>query len=188
MHYHSIVHRDLTSYNILINRGWFPGSYVAKICDFNLSRILPSEKLLKKSQGMANSPAWSSPEVLQGARYGFPHDVFAFGYILWEILTLRIPWSAEDEACHGGRSSDVRVALAIESVIQGRRLPLPDPLELTAPCGLPSSAASGLVEVINACWSHEPRQRPTMKVVASKLDHYLNQVKSRAKEEKLNRQ
>ena len=57
---------------------------------------MPENKLLAKSLGLANSPAWSSPELLASNKYSFPHDTFSFGVILWEILTLQVPWKSEE--------------------------------------------------------------------------------------------
>ncbi len=66
-------------------------SSLPQLCDFNLSRVVPHGEQLAKSLGtMANSPAWASPEMLSGGHYGYPHDVFSFGVILWEIITLQV--------------------------------------------------------------------------------------------------
>ena len=56
--------------------------------------------MLNKSLGAANSPAWASPEVLAGGDYTLSNDTYAYGIILWEILTLQEPWgSDEDSGC-----------------------------------------------------------------------------------------
>ena len=60
---------------------------VYQVCDFNLARALKSETV-EPSRATLNSPAWSAPERLQGKRYGKAADVFSFGVILWELLTL----------------------------------------------------------------------------------------------------
>lgn len=35
---------------------------------------------------------WVAPEVLAGSHHGKAADVYAFGVILWEILTWQVPW------------------------------------------------------------------------------------------------
>ncbi len=35
---------------------------------------------------------WVAPEVLAGSQYGKAADVYAFGVIMWEILTWQVPW------------------------------------------------------------------------------------------------
>lgn len=57
-----------------------------QVCDFNLARALKSEMV--EPSATLNSPAWSAPERLQGKRYGKSADVFSFGVILWELITL----------------------------------------------------------------------------------------------------
>lgn len=36
---------------------------------------------------------WIAPEVLAGSYYDRAADVYAFGVILWEILTWQVPWN-----------------------------------------------------------------------------------------------
>lgn len=57
-----------------------------QVCDFNLARALKSDTA--EPSLTLNSPAWSAPERLQGKRYGKAADVFSFGVILWELITL----------------------------------------------------------------------------------------------------
>ena len=59
---------------------------VAQVCDFNLARALKTDMV--EPSATLNSPAWSAPERLQGKRYGKSADVFSFGVILWELITL----------------------------------------------------------------------------------------------------
>jgi serine/threonine protein kinase len=59
------------------------------------------DQQLAKSRGSANSPYYSSPELLAGGDYSHAHDTYTFGVILWEILTLQEPWMGE-EAFEGG--------------------------------------------------------------------------------------
>ena len=58
----------------------------AQVCDFNLARALKTDMV--EPSATLNSPAWSAPERLQGKRYGKSADVFSFGVILWELITL----------------------------------------------------------------------------------------------------
>ena len=56
------------------------------------------------------NPQWLSPEVLRGKPYTYLADVFAFGVIMWEMLTrrvvfeeIRFHFQLEDEIVKGSR-------------------------------------------------------------------------------------
>jgi sterile alpha motif and leucine zipper-containing kinase AZK len=59
MHAQNIVHRDLTSYNLLVTDKW-----ECKLADFNLSRAINDAYI--PHSGQINSPEWSAPERLSG--------------------------------------------------------------------------------------------------------------------------
>ena len=54
-----VVHRDLTSYNLLVTDKW-----ECKLADFNLSRAIKETQI--PHSGQINSPEWSAPERLSG--------------------------------------------------------------------------------------------------------------------------
>jgi len=183
MHYNGVVHRDFTSYNLLVDYGKLPGTFVSKVCDFNLSRCIPSSELtIMHSGSEANSPAWQSPELLRGLAYGFSSDVYSFGVVLWEVLTLRVPWhedgpSSAQSDCGAYMPVDPNVvaARATVNVCDGKRLELPRPDEVDPP--LPESGE--LIGLVQRCWEHEPMKRPTMQEVADTLKQVLDRVRAR---------
>lgn len=103
---------------------------VPQVCDFNLSRRLPTfGGNLVKSEELPNSPAWQSPEVLDGCDYNTQSDVFSFGVILWEIITLGVPWTNKDDrpvnmfAIMRKVKDGARLQFPPEDTIPGRELP-----------------------------------------------------------------
>ncbi|XP_042479023.1 serine/threonine-protein kinase CTR1-like [Macadamia integrifolia] len=88
LHRHNppIVHRDLKSPNLLVDR-----KYTVKVCDFGLSRLKANTFLSSKSA--AGTPEWMAPEVLRDEPSNEKSDVYSFGVILWELVTLQQPWS-----------------------------------------------------------------------------------------------
>ena len=52
--------------------------------------------------GGANNPRWLAPEVLKGDPATPAADVFAFGVVMWEVLTWDIPWQTEQAFVVGG--------------------------------------------------------------------------------------
>lgn len=72
--------------------------HTAKVADFNLSRVFGAGSLgLVQHSGAITSPEWAAPERLSGQSYGPPSDVFSFGVVLYELVTLRVPWDREQQ-------------------------------------------------------------------------------------------
>ncbi|KAM0944103.1 putative protein kinase TKL-CTR1-DRK-2 family [Dioscorea sansibarensis] len=127
----TIVHRDLKSPNLLVDKNW-----TVKVCDFGLSRLKHSTFLSSKST--AGTPEWMAPEVLRNEPSNEKCDVYSFGVILWELATLRMPWSG---------MNPMQVVGAVG--FQDRRLEIPkevDPL---------------VAKIIWQCWQKDPNLRPS---------------------------
>ena len=45
---------------------------------------------------------WLAPEVLQGGQAGLPCDVWAFGTVMWELLTWQMPFAGLNPFQVGG--------------------------------------------------------------------------------------
>eukprot|EP00210_Caulerpa_lentillifera_P008002 g7641.t1 len=90
MHSQGIVHRDLTSYNVVLKRS-DEGEWIAKVCDFERSREIPESGFIPRSDTFANSPAWAAPEIIENRDYSTQADVYSMGIILWELMTLQDP-------------------------------------------------------------------------------------------------
>ncbi|CAN6277995.1 unnamed protein product, partial [Urochloa humidicola] len=82
----TIVHRDLKSPNLLVDRNW-----VVKVSDFGMSRL--KHRTFLSSKSTAGTPEWMAPEVLRNEPSNEKCDVYSFGVILWELATMRVPWS-----------------------------------------------------------------------------------------------
>ncbi|MEE6459072.1 hypothetical protein FKM82_000527 [Ascaphus truei] len=74
------IHRDLAARNILVGE-----NYVAKIADFGLSR--GQELYVKKTMGRL-PVRWMAIESLNYSVYTSNSDVWSFGVLLWEIVSL----------------------------------------------------------------------------------------------------
>eukprot|EP01089_Gocevia_fonbrunei_P022918 TRINITY_DN9452_c0_g2_i1.p1 TRINITY_DN9452_c0_g2~~TRINITY_DN9452_c0_g2_i1.p1 ORF type:complete len:171 (+),score=22.79 TRINITY_DN9452_c0_g2_i1:102-614(+) len=86
LHQRDIIHRDMKSMNILVTE-----SYQAKVADFGLSKHL-AEHSAQMSAGNFPTLAWAAPELIDTNSYSRETDVYAYGVILWEIVTGNYPW------------------------------------------------------------------------------------------------
>ena len=89
LHSRKIVHCDLKSPNILIDK-----NYNIKLGDFGLSRFIGKNS--ENIKGKIGTPHWMAPEILLGGKYEYHSDIFSYGMILWEILTGDIPYNNID--------------------------------------------------------------------------------------------
>ncbi|KAK1616086.1 hypothetical protein QYE76_021603 [Lolium multiflorum] len=135
----TIVHRDLKSPNLLVDRNW-----VVKVSDFGMSRLKHHTFLSSKST--AGTPEWMAPEVLRNEPANEMCDVYSFGVILWELATLSVPWSA---------LNPMQVVGAVG--FQNKRLEIPKEVD-------PQVAS-----IIYSCWDNDPSKRPSFSQLLSPL-------------------
>ncbi|CAH2067110.1 unnamed protein product [Thlaspi arvense] len=134
-----IVHRDLKSPNLLVDKNW-----VVKVCDFGLSRMKNSTYLSSKST--AGTAEWMAPEVLRNEPADEKCDVYSYGVILWELFTLQQPW---------GKMNPMQVVGAVG--FQHRRLDIPD------------SVDPAIADIISKCWQTDSKLRPSFAEIMTSL-------------------
>jgi TPR repeat protein len=95
LHQLGMVHRDLKPGNVLIQRQ--RGQFIAKICDFGLSKHSDVNNQSSLSQSfMGGTVNYSSPEQLKGNPTRRNTDLWSFGIILYELLTGEIAYRLDD--------------------------------------------------------------------------------------------
>ncbi|MGA2136636.1 MAG: protein kinase [Bryobacteraceae bacterium] len=99
-HQAGVIHGDFKSANVMIvpREG---GSPRAVVTDFGLARRLApgrGQTLLSLSQGSLagyGTPAYMSPEQIQGGKPSQAADIYALGVVLYEMLTGELPYGEE---------------------------------------------------------------------------------------------
>lgn len=134
-HARGVAHRDLKPGNVFLADG---GARVV-LLDFGLvKRLEAQEPELTRSGVVVGTPEYMAPEQIRGERdLGAPADLYAFGVLLFELVTLRVPFTGERSAIEHGH-----VTL---------RPPRPSDLVKVAP---------PLEELILACLAKQPERRP----------------------------
>jgi len=141
-HQHGIVHRDLKPENVMINAGG-----VVKVLDFGLAKIReagagigPAVTIAAdgtREGAMLGTTAYMSPEQARGFGVDQSADVWAFGCVLYELLTGK-------RAFEGPTDSDT-----IAAVLEHE----PDWTQL------PAAAQGPLRRLLQRCLAKDPRQR-----------------------------
>lgn len=90
-HQHGIVHRDIKPANVSITHGG-----AVKVMDFGIARALHGASNTMTQTGMVmGTPQYLSPEQALGKTVDTRSDLYATGCLLYELLTLRPPFTGE---------------------------------------------------------------------------------------------
>lgn len=94
-HHRDTVHRDLKPQNLQL-MPVVDGTLQVKVLDFGIARCVEKAGQLTRSGKICGSPAYMSPEQARGAEVEPAADFYALGVIAFEILTGRLPYTADE--------------------------------------------------------------------------------------------
>ncbi|XP_043917372.1 angiopoietin-1 receptor [Protopterus annectens] len=140
------IHRDLAARNILVGDG-----YVAKIADFGLSR--GQEVYVKKTMGRL-PVRWMAIESLNYSVYTSNSDVWSFGVLMWEIVSLG-----------GTPYCGMSCAELYEKLPLGYRLEKP------------LNCDDEVYDLMRKCWREKPSERPSFGQILISLTRMLDERK-----------
>ncbi|OWZ03944.1 TKL protein kinase [Phytophthora megakarya] len=154
----SIIHRDLKSRNILLNR-----DMKAKLSDFGISR----ERLDRTMTAGVGTSLWMAPEVMLGERYDDKADVFSFGVVLSELDVHTLPYSKAKKESLDSKGHQIPDSILLQRVALG-----------IIKVEFSDSSPDAIVELGRACTSVYPTERPTAAEALYKLQMILSRKKS----------
>ncbi|XP_038046740.1 uncharacterized protein LOC119720942 [Patiria miniata] len=139
------IHRDLATRNILLDE-----QMVCKVSDFGLARHVPAQKQYEmKSKGRVPF-RWMAPESIVYNVYSSKSDVWSFGVLLWELVTL-------GSHPYPGLSC----AEILEDLQRGIRLKKP------------THCSDEIYQVMKDCWEHRPEKRPDFEMLHQRIEAML---------------
>ncbi|KAL4297004.1 hypothetical protein GQ457_12G010410 [Hibiscus cannabinus] len=155
-----IIFRDFKSSNILLDEHWN-----AKLSDFGLARLGPSEGLTHVSTAVVGTMGYAAPEYMQTGRLTSKIDVWSYGVFLYELITGRRPIDKY-------RPKNERKLLEwVKPHLSDRKFQLILDPRLKGKYQLKS--AQRLAVVANRCLVRNPKSRPKMSEVLEMVNRVV---------------
>ena len=89
LHRRNIIHRDIKAANILRT-----SPIIVKVGDLGIAKLLKGAM----ARTQIGTPHYMPPEVWKSRPYSFSSDVWSLGCLLYELVTLRVPFEARSLA------------------------------------------------------------------------------------------
>ncbi|XP_038064949.1 fibroblast growth factor receptor 1-like [Patiria miniata] len=143
------IHRDLAARNVLVAE-----DMTCKVADFGLARDVMNIRVYERRSQGPLPMRWMAFESILDDVYTTESDVWSYGVLLWEIVTL------------GARPYPAMTAKIMVNELQsGYRMPKP------------LHCQEELYVMMLRCWYEDPDSRPTFKMISKELDKLITKEK-----------
>ncbi|RHZ74577.1 hypothetical protein Glove_220g34 [Diversispora epigaea] len=142
IHDKKIVHRDLHSGNILVNRSKVNNVKIPIISDLGFSQPANIDSNLSRESQIYGIIPYMAPELFKSQPYSYASDIYSLGMIMWELTSGHRPFHDQE---HGPK--------LILDILDGKR---PEITEDTP---------EWWENLMKRCWNPDPSQRPKIEEI-----------------------
>ncbi|GAB6023274.1 hypothetical protein CHUAL_008086 [Chamberlinius hualienensis] len=143
--HNKFIHRDLAARNVLVFT-----SRIVKLSDFGLTKDLYESNIYQRQTNQRLPVKWMAYESIFDQSFTTKSDVWSYGVLLWEIVTLS-----------GTPYPGISNSELIDLLKTGYRMKAP------------ANCSKELYDVMSGCWQTNPHKRPTFTELRKKMEYML---------------
>ncbi|KAK3587515.1 hypothetical protein CHS0354_003657 [Potamilus streckersoni] len=144
------IHRDLAARNILLTDKWH-----VKISDFGLTRDVYETNWYQPTSARCLPYKWMAIEALSHQRFTVKSDVWSYGVVLWEIVTMG-----------GTPYPSIPMKDLLKLLVDGYRMENPE------------NCSPQVYQIMLSCWDPNPGSRPSFTELRESIESLLEATKS----------
>uniref|UniRef100_A0A0N5B1S5 receptor protein-tyrosine kinase n=1 Tax=Strongyloides papillosus TaxID=174720 RepID=A0A0N5B1S5_STREA len=145
---HKFCHRDLAARNCLVHR-----DEIVKIGDFGMARDIYYHEYYQPTGKRLIPVRWMAQESLKDGKFSVKSDIWSYGIVLYEMLTLaQQPYAGLDNP------------EVFEYIVNSRRI-----------LSRPQGCADFWYNTMKHCWRYNPSDRPSFFQILMRLEPYTTE-------------
>ena len=118
----------------------------ARIADFGLTQTQAFS--IQSLHKISPAVAWCAPELLRESKMTAQCDIYSLGTLLWELFTGKKPFVG------------ITIEVQMKKILEGKRETISAEISVE------------WKQIITACWSHNPQDRPALTEVLSRIESF----------------